>query len=82
MNALSTTSRYVRDTKRRDMKGIGKYMKWNYKKPEATPVRVDLESPVLDGSVTAKAIKVNNVTVEDFSDGFASQGGFEEITFE
>lgn len=39
-------------------------------------------SSILKGSVSSVSIAIDNVTVEDYKDGFESQGGFEEINFD
>ncbi len=44
-----------------------------------------MEGPILDGSYTNKAIKVEQVTVDDFDNGFDSTiapDGFQDITFD
>lgn len=53
-----------------------------YVKPVSFLVGIDLEGALLDGSVTGMPMKVNEVTVENYSDGFATKGGFESLTFE
>lgn len=40
------------------------------------------ETPLLAGSKTSVNIDVDEVTVVDFADGFASDGGFKEISFD
>ena len=50
-----------------------------------TPMDFRLEGSLLDGSYTNKAIKVEQVTVDDFDNGFDSTiapDGFQDITFD
>lgn len=57
------------------------YMKERYSKPEMAPVDFLVESALLKGSVTDKPILVQDVTVEDFKNGFGTSG-FEELNFD
>lgn len=45
-------------------------------------VECDPESCILAGSKTSVPIKVQNVTVEPYQDGFSSTGGFQEVSFD
>lgn len=52
-----------------------------------TPSGVEMRNHVMAGSVTAKAIKVNEVTVEDYHTGFGAStpdpsDDFQEINFD
>lgn len=49
-----------------------------------TAMVVEAESPIMAASVTSVRIKVNNVTVEDFSAGFSDSFGndFKDISFD
>ena len=53
-----------------------------YQKLQMVPIEIEGEMSILEGSVTLKSIKVNTVTVDPYDDGFASDGGFKEITFD
>ncbi|MCQ2118620.1 MAG: hypothetical protein MJY84_01715 [Bacteroidales bacterium] len=61
-------------------------MKKNYQKLLISPVCFDMEGPVLEGSFTNKAIKVNTVSVDPFDPGFVDGSGneipFQDISFE
>ena len=62
-------------------------MKRAYVKMVMTPSGVELRNHVMAGSVTAKAIKVNEVTVEDYHTGFGAStpdpsDDFQEINFD
>lgn len=57
-------------------------MKERYSKPEMAPVDFLVESALLKGSVTTTPLAVNRVEVDPYSDGFASQGGFETLNFD
>lgn len=60
-------------------------MKRYYEKLSLTPFSFDMEGPVLEGSYTNKAVKVNSVTVDDFDQGFddtIAPDGFQDITFD
>lgn len=53
-----------------------------YEKPSLSPLSMAQTESILEGSDTNKPMKVQNVTVEDYHDGFETQGGFQEITFD
>lgn len=58
-------------------------MKKTYSKLNLSPVAVKMETVLLVGSKTTKAIKVNTVTVDPYANGFESEtGGFKEISFD
>lgn len=57
-------------------------MKKNYNTVRLQLVGFIPESGILAGSQTDIEMKLNNVSVEDFADGFAEQGGFETINFD
>lgn len=56
-------------------------MKSFYVQPSVTVTELDLESCILDGSLTSKPIMVQDVTVEDYVNGFGANA-FEEINFD
>lgn len=56
--------------------------KRKYTKMEMTQVGIELSGILMKGSLTSVPIKVNEVSVEDFKDGFASDGGFQELNFD
>lgn len=61
------------------------YMKDNYAKPDFSFLELDLESAVLNGSLTAKPIKISTVEVVDYGQGFSdtvAPNGFQDISFE
>lgn len=50
-----------------------------------TAMMVEAESPIMAASVTSVRIKVNNVTVEEFSAGFSDAitgNDFKDISFD
>lgn len=56
-----------------------------YQRMDFSPVSVDLSGTILTGSLTSVPIKINEVTVEDFENGFdatAYPDGFKDITFD
>lgn len=53
-----------------------------YQKLQMVPIEIEGEMSILEGSVTLKSIKVNTVTVDPYDDGFQSEGGFKEISFD
>lgn len=53
-----------------------KTTKKNYTRLSISPVRVQIESAILTGSVTECKVQVSNVTVEEYFDG-----GTFDITF-
>lgn len=57
-------------------------MKKNYKTVRLQLVGFIPESGILAGSQTDIEMKVSEVDVEDFKNGFADQGGFETINFD
>lgn len=58
-------------------------MKRFYEKLSLAPFSFEMEGPVLDGSYTNKAMKVEQVTVENYQPGFDSDpGNFKEISFD
>ena len=61
-------------------------MKRFYEKLSLAPFSFEMEGPVLDGSYTNKAMKVEQVTVDEFDNGFDPTGtnpnAFQEITFD
>lgn len=57
-------------------------MRKRYDKPTTEILHLESSNGFLKGSITTTPIKIQNVSVEDFQDGFASEGGFKEITFD
>lgn len=58
-------------------------MKKTYTKLSISPVAVEMDSTILTGSVTTMKIKVQNVTVDEYDNGFATEtNGFKEIGFD
>ena len=61
-------------------------MKRIYESLRVEPLRVDVEKSFMVGSVTAYAIKPNNVVVEDFHQGFSGSAfngnDFKELSFD
>lgn len=59
-------------------------MRRSYTTMTCTAMVVEAESPIMAASVTSVRIKVNNVTVEDFSAGFSDSFGndFKDISFD
>ena len=61
-------------------------MRYSYVKPDFSFLELEMESAVLDGSYTNKAIKVATVEVEDYAPGFVDGSGneipFQDITFD
>ena len=55
-----------------------------YERMEVTPIQLETSGTLLAGSKTATAIKVQDVTVEDFHQGFGTTGGtdFKEVSFD
>ena len=57
-----------------------------YESLRVEPLRVDIEKSFMVGSVTAYAIKPNNVVVEDFHQGFSGSAfngnDFKELSFD
>lgn len=53
-----------------------------YTCPDIEVHTLETKSCFLIGSVTKITIKPGNVTVADFSDGFADQGGFKDLSFD
>lgn len=60
-------------------------MRRNYTKMTCTAMMIEAESPIMAASVTSVRIKVNNVTVEEFSAGFSeglANNDFKDISFD
>lgn len=57
-------------------------MEERYSKPEMAPVDFLVESALLKGSVTTTSLTVSQVEVEEYENGFASQGGFQQLDFD
>ena len=57
-------------------------MKKEYEILRMEIVEFNPESCILAGSKTSVPIKVQNVTVEPYQDGFSSTGGFQDINFD
>ena len=59
-------------------------MKKNYEKLSVSVVEFRSDSPILAGSKTSVPIKVNQVTVEEYHQGFGTPGGddFQTISFD
>ena len=57
-------------------------MKQNYIAPEVSVLDTQLRMSVLTGSVTSVKMTINTVTVHDYTDGFESDGGFKDISFD
>ena len=58
-------------------------MKRSYSKPWIDPVYITTEGVILNGSTTNKSLKVANVTVEEYVNGFDSEpDGFKELNFD
>ena len=57
-------------------------MKREYKKLGINLFYIDFESAILAGSETDAAMKMNTVEVAPYTDGFESEGGFQEISFD
>ena len=57
-------------------------MKKKYEILRMEIVECNPESCILAGSKTSVPIKVQNVTVEPYQDGFSSTGGFQDINFD
>lgn len=53
-----------------------------YIKPDIEVYVMEASNGFLKGSVTPTPVKVGSVTVEEFQDGFADSGGFQEISFD
>lgn len=61
--------------------------KKKYMKPTIVPAEVELENIILDGSDTNVPLEVKNVTIEEFTDGFADSAplggsGVQEVSFD
>lgn len=57
-------------------------MKKSYQSPTVTVKVLETSGAILTGSVTSCAIKVQNVTVEEYSAGFNEAGNdFKDISF-
>lgn len=61
--------------------------KRKYIMPLCVPTDVELESAILDGSIVNVSLKVENVIIEEFSDGFADSAtsvapGFQDVSFD
>lgn len=56
-------------------------MKRRYCRLNFTPIVFDVEGPMLTGSYTNQAIKVDNVTVDEYDNGFGTDP-FKDITFD
>lgn len=52
-----------------------------YRKTSTTYIRLSGSGPILAGSVKHVAVS-QNVSVNEYEDGFEDKGGFEELTFE
>ncbi len=59
-------------------------MKRNYEKLSVSVVEFQSDCPILAGSKTSVPIKVNQVTVEEYQQGFGVPGGddFQTISFD
>ncbi len=57
-------------------------MKKKYEVFRMELVECDPENCILAGSKTSVPIKVQNVEVEPYQDGFSTTGGFQEISFD
>ena len=59
-------------------------MKKFYEKANTGPVTLELESVLLTGSVTVSTMQVQNVTVEQYNQGFGtdSTDDFQNVSFD
>lgn len=58
--------------------------KRTYERMEVTPIQLETSGTLLAASKTATPIKVQNVTVEDFDQGFGTTASddFKEVSFD
>lgn len=54
----------------------------SYIRPDLNVFELEAQNGFLKGSVTDVKIRVSQVKVEDFQDGFEEIGGFKDISFD
>lgn len=53
-----------------------------YTKPITELLKVEISNKILKGSITKIPIRIQDVSVEEFKNGFTTEEGFKEINFD